>query len=137
VEHGVIGCPDLDAVETCLPAPPGRLNETVDRFLDLGFAHPVRAVRVVIAGQARGGPAGMERIVRVGMLADMIELLYGDGAIAPDGFGNLAEMRDDAVVARAEIATSQHGRLMHGHRFHHDHASAAYGALGIVGHMAL
>ena len=54
-------------------------------------------------------------IVRAGMLADMVNLLDGNRAIALDRLGHFAEMRYDAVVRMAEVAARQHRCRMNRH----------------------
>lgn len=76
-------------------------------------------------------------IIGIAMCPDMIELLDRDRTIILDCTNNSAEMRNDGVVRRAEIATRQYCRRMNGHRFHDDHSGTVEGALGIIGCMAL
>src|SRR5262245_10200239 len=74
-------------------------------------------------------------IIRIAMGTDMIELLDRDRAILLDGGGDFPEMRNDAVVAGAEIAACQHCRRMHRHWFDDYHGSTANRPLSIVGDM--
>ena len=71
------------------------------------------------------------------MLADVIKLLQDRRSVFMHGVGNLAEMRNDLVVAMAEITARQHRGRVYRNRFDHDHRRAADGALLVVTAMAL
>ncbi len=119
------------------PARRAAATKRVDHLLDFGLAHAVAAVAVVKGGKPRGRPVGLEGIVEVAMLADMVELVEDHRAMGVDGIGDLAEMRDDLVGRMAEIAAGQHRGAVNRHRLDHDHGGAADGALLVIGAMAL
>jgi hypothetical protein len=132
IDQGVVGGEQLDPVEARRVRPPRGLREALDAGLDLGQAHGVAAVLVVVGRQARGRPAGRERVVRVAVLADVVELLDHDRAVLVAGIGQAAEMRDHRIVAVTEVAARQHRRLMHRHRLDHDHGGPAQRPLQVV-----
>ncbi len=70
------------------------------------------------------------------MLADVVELMADDRPVPVHRIGDFAEMRNDLVGRMFEIAASQYGGSVDGHRFDHDHRGAAESALLIIGPMA-
>ena len=59
-------------------------------------------------GSPEGDQFGLEGIVEVAVLADMVELVQDHRAMRLHRLGDLAEMRDDLVGRMAEIAARQH-----------------------------
>ena len=135
VDQRVIGREQLDPIEPRLLGPPCRLDVALDHLLDLGLAHPVAAVRIVERGQPRWRPAGLEGVVEVAVLADMVELMQDHRPFRVHRIGDLAKVRDHLVARVPEIAAREHRRGMHGHRLDHDHPGTAQGSLAIVAQM--
>ncbi len=131
----MIGRPHLDAVEARLPAAPCGLDETLDGLFDLGLAHGMAAVAVVIARPAGRRPVRVQGIVGIAMGADMVELLDHHSAFRLGGFGQPAKMRDDLFAAMAKITARQNGSGMNRHRFHHDHRRPAERPFPVIGDM--
>ena len=71
------------------------------------------------------------------MLTDMVELLQDGGAMGMHRFGDLAEMRDNGIVAVAKVTASQYCGGVHRHRLDYDHRRTAARAFFVVGAMAL
>ena len=78
----MIGGEKLDAVETrFLGTPGGGTKPSITSSISASLMR-VAAVGIVKRGQARGRPVGLEGIVEIAMLADMIELMADHRAMA-------------------------------------------------------
>ena len=71
------------------------------------------------------------------MGADMIKLLDDGAAVILHLFGDAAKVGDDGIVIGQEVAAGQNRRAMDRHRFDHDHARTAPGALAVVAKVPL
>ena len=139
VDDRVVGGEDLDPVEAAGLGTGGRRHEPVEQLLDLRARHRVAAVGVVVRGQAGRRPVRRERVVRVAVLADVVQLVDHDdvGVRGPAGIGHPPEGRDDRVVVGAEVAPGEDARAVDGHRLDDDHPGAAERALPVVPEVAL
>ena len=123
VDNGIVGGEEFYAVKARLLGAAGSLHETIDNLLDLGFAHGVAAIGIVKRWQSRRRPGRLVGIVKVTVLAHVIELMADDRAVAMHSVGDLAEMRNDLVGGMAEISTGENGGAMHRHGLDDDHAA--------------
>ena len=139
VDDRVVGREHLDPVEAAGLGAAGRRHEPVEELLDLRARHRVAAVGVVVRGQARWRPVRGERVVRVAVLTDVVQLVDHDdvGVRGPAGIGHAPEGRDDRVVIVAEVAPGEDPRPVDGHRLDDDHPGAAERALPVVPDVAL
>ncbi len=69
------------------------------------------------------------------MGADMEHLADDDGAVFMHRVGDLAEARNDRVIAGAELPPGQDRRLMDRYRFDHDHPGTPSGAFPVIAEM--
>ena len=127
---------DLDAVEPATSCSLGRVDERLDDLDDLGLAHRMAAVGVVVRRQGRRRPGRCVRVVEVAVLAHVVQLLDHHGALAVAGIGDRTEAGYHAVVADTEVATGEHRCAVHGHRFDDDHRRTAASPLEVVAEVA-
>ena len=137
IDQGVVGGEQLDPVEARRLGARGGLREAFDDRLDLGLAHGVAAVGIVIGGQARGRPAGAEGVVGIAVLADVVELVDHHHVMRLAGLGDPAEAGDHGVVGGAEVAAGHDRGRMHRHRLDHDHGGPATGPRQVVAEVTL
>ena len=137
VDQRVVGGEQLDAVEAGLPGAPGGRREGFDHLEDLGLAHRVAAVGIVVGRQARGRPVGPEGVVVIAVLADVVELVDHHRAVRLAGRGDAAERRDHGIVRVAEVAAGQDRRRVHRHRLDHDHRRPAPRPLLVIAAVTL
>jgi hypothetical protein len=128
----VVGGEQLDTVEAASLCPQRCVDVRLDRRLDLDDAHAVAAVGVVVARQARRRPRRVETVVEVAVLPDVVQLLHDGCAFGVDRIGDRSEAGDHRVVARAEVATCQHGGRVHRHGLDDDQRRAPAGAFDVV-----
>jgi hypothetical protein len=136
VDERVVGREEFDAVETALLGTSRGSNETVDHFLDFRFGHGMAAVGIMKRRHSRRRPIGLEGIVEIAMLADVIELVTDDRAVAMHRVGDLAEMRNDIIAGMFEVAAREHRRAVHRNRLDDDHGGSAHGTFLIIAAMA-
>jgi hypothetical protein len=86
--------------------------------------------------QARRRPIGLERVVEVTVLADMIKLVADHSPFRLYSVGDLAEVRNDLVRSGPEVAACEKCRFVHRHRLDHDHTGAAQRALSVIAKVA-
>src|SRR5215211_7755896 len=70
------------------------------------------------------------------MLANVIELVTDDRAVAMHRVGDLAEMRNDFIGGMLEVAAREHRRAVHRDRLDDDHGGSADSTFLIIAAMA-
>ena len=137
IDEGVVGGEQLDPIEARLLRAARGLREPLDDLLDLGLAHRVATVGVVVGRQPRRRPRRLVGVVEIAVLADVIDLMDHHRAMLVARVGEAAKVRNYCVVGMNEVAAGEDRGAVGGDRFDHDHRCAATGALGVVPEVAL
>ena len=113
IDQGVVGGEQLDAVEPGALSPHRSARERADQLVDLRLGDGVAAVGIVQRRQTGRRPVRSERVVRIAVLTDVVQLLdHHDTAVGGTitaigglvaGVGEPAEVVDHAVVVGTEV----------------------------------
>ena len=133
----MIGSPYLHAIKAGLFAAPGCLDKGFYGVFDFTIGHGMAPIAIVIAGHTRRGPGGVKSVVRITMLANVVELLKDHRPFGMYGVRDGSKVRNDGVVAMAEVPPCQHGSGMDRHGFDDEHRGATDRPLDIVGPVLL